>query len=59
MLWMSRYICSRIGEEFGVTMNIEPKPVKGDWNGTGCHMNFSSEQTRKEGGLKYILEHCM
>jgi len=56
---MSRYICSRIGEEFGVTMNIEPKPVKGDWNGTGCHMNFSSEQTRKEGGLKYILEHCM
>ena len=56
---MSRYILSKAGEEFGVTVNFEPKPILGDWNGSGCHMNFSTNSTRKEGGLDYIKLHCM
>lgn len=54
-MWLSRYIFHRIGEEFGVTYNIDPKPVLGDWNGSGCHMNYSTESTRKEGGLEFII----
>jgi glutamine synthetase len=57
--WITRYLLNRIGEEFGVTTSFEPKPAAGDWNGSGCHMNFSTEKTRNEGGLEYILEHCM
>ena len=44
-----------MGEAFGVTFNVEPKPILGDWNGSGCHMNFSTNSSRKEGGLDYIL----
>ena len=33
---------------------MEPKPIKGDWNGSGCHTNISSNKTRSEGGLEVI-----
>ena len=59
-MWLSRYLLYRLGEEFGVTVNFDPKPVLGNWNGSGCHMNFSTNKTRDpNGGLKYILEDCM
>jgi glutamine synthetase len=50
---------ARVGEDFGCTINFQPKPIKGDWNGSGCHTNFSTTKTRGEGGLEYIREHCM
>tara|TARA_R110001592_G_scaffold62377_7_gene190904 strand:- start:150 stop:1217 length:1068 start_codon:yes stop_codon:yes gene_type:complete len=54
-LWLSRYILARISEKYDVIIELHPKPVKGDWNGSGMHANFSDEYMRETGGKKYIL----
>ena len=39
-----------------VQINYDPKPIKGDWNGSGGHTNFSTKQMREDGGYAIILE---
>lgn len=55
MLWMSRYILQRCCEMRGLEVNYDPKPVKGDWNGTGCHANFSTKTMREPGGYEKAI----
>ena len=50
-----RYILQRVGEIHEVQISFHPKPIQGDWNGSGCHTNFSTKKMREAGGYEHII----
>ncbi|XP_037120945.1 glutamine synthetase-like [Syngnathus acus] len=58
-LWVARFLLHRVCEDFGVVAALNPKPIKGNWNGSGGHTNFSTKQMREEGESCLVVDHLM
>ncbi len=57
-LWVARYLLDRLTEDYNYYIEYHPKPIKGDWNGSGMHANFSNSTLRECGSKDTYEEIC-
>lgn len=57
-VWVARYLAERNAEQYGIAINWHPKPVQGDWNGSGMHCNFSNSVLRGAGSEEVFNTVC-
>ena len=64
-VWVASYLLIRLCEKYGIDVEFHCKQIKGDWNGSGMHANFSTTYLRDKGGKAYFEalmaafgEHC-
>tara|TARA_Y100000739_G_scaffold64804_1_gene53901 strand:+ start:466 stop:1494 length:1029 start_codon:yes stop_codon:yes gene_type:complete len=57
-LWIARYLLDRLTEDYGYYIEYHPKPIKGDWNGSGMHCNFSNSILRNCGSKDIYEDIC-
>ena len=57
-IWVARYMLDRLTEDYGYYIEYHPKPIKGDWNGSGMHANFSNGEMRDVGGKELFDRIC-
>lgn len=57
-IWIGRYLLERTAEKYGVSIEWRPKPIKGDWNGSGMHANFSNSVLRTCGSKEVYETIC-
>ena len=56
--WVARYFLECIAEKYGIAINWHCKPIKGDWNGSGMHANFSNTTLRTCGSKETYSAIC-
>ncbi|MBO0341752.1 MAG: glutamine synthetase beta-grasp domain-containing protein [Bacteroidota bacterium] len=57
-IWVARYMLQRLTESYGYYIEYHPKPIKGDWNGSGMHANFSNTLLRTCGSKETYEKVC-
>ena len=57
-MWIARYILDRLTEDYNYYIEYHPKPIKGDWNGSGMHANFSNTLLRTCGSKEIYEKVC-
>ncbi len=57
-VWIARYLLDRLTEKYGYYIEYHPKPIRGDWNGSGMHANFSNTTLRTCGSKEVYEQIC-